>query len=95
MRRVLIIFVALLPSSATFADPVGAPCPDLTPANQWRPAFSAHLDPGLGNESAKSRAMTTLVREALLQRKADGGKLTDAHRSKLQARLNGIERGQY
>ncbi|HSC19319.1 MAG TPA: hypothetical protein VLC74_10425 [Rhizomicrobium sp.] len=95
MRRMLIVITVLLPSSATFADPVGAPCPDLTPANQWRAAFSAHLDPGLGYQSAKTRAMTRLAREGLLQRKADGGKLTEAHRAELQARLNAVERGQY
>ena len=95
MRRMLIILTVLLPSGAAFADPVGAPCPDLTPANQWRAAFSAHLDPGLGHESAKSRAMTALVRDGLVQKKADGGKLTEAHRAELQARLNSVERGQY
>jgi len=95
MRHVLIGLVVLFSGSAAFADPPGAPCPELTPANVWRPAFSAHLDPGLRNESAKSRAMTKLVRDALLQRKADGGKLTDAHRSELQARLAAIERGGY
>jgi hypothetical protein len=96
MRSALLfsIGVALAAPASSLADPPGAPCPELTAANQWDPGYSAHLD-GLSPISRKARAILAVRREGLLMKKQDGGFLSSAHREVLQAQLDAIQSGRY
>jgi hypothetical protein len=91
----LVAFIPIVLTTVALADPVGAPCPELTPANQWKLGYSARLETGLEPISSKARALFALGQQALALRKEDGGELSSFHRGALQARLNAIQSGRY
>ena len=91
----LVAFIPIVLTTVALADPVGAPCPELTPANQWKSGYSARLDTGSEPVSGKARALFALGQQGLALRKEDGGELSPIHRGALQARLNAIQSGRY
>jgi len=96
MRTALLIaFIPFVLTTVALADPIGAPCPELTPANQWNPRYRARLDTGLEPVSGKARALYALGQQGRALRKEDGGELSPVHRAALQARLNAIQSGRY
>jgi len=98
MRTALFLaFVPIVLTTVALADPPGVPCPDLTPAKEWLidSAYDTNGDVGPLVASRKSRALLVLRHEGLLLKKQDGGVLTDAHRTALQAKLNTIQSGRY
>lgn len=98
MRTALLFVIApVLLATGTLADPVGAPCPDLTPAKEWLmdSAYDTNGDVGPLIASRKTRALLLLRREGLLLKKQDGGTLSAEHQAALQAQLNAIQSGRY
>ena len=96
MKRALLFSIGIAFAVQTAsADPVGAPCPELTPANQWLPGYQARSEGSPPIASTKARAILALRREGLLLKRRDGGALSDAHRAELQAKLNAIQSGEY
>jgi hypothetical protein len=91
----LLAFIPVVLTTVAMADPVGAPCPELTPANQWKAGYRARLDTGLEPVSRKARALFALGQQGLALRRDDGGALSPLHRAALQARLNAIQSGRY
>jgi hypothetical protein len=89
--------VPFLLATGTFADPVGTPCPELTPAKEWLmdSAYDTNGDVGPLIASRKTRALLILRREGLLLKRQDGGRLSAEHQAALQAQLNAIQSGRY
>jgi hypothetical protein len=73
------------------------PCDDATPTNSWNQpvAFSTHAEAGRWVGFRKKLALLGLRKEGLDMQAADGGKLTEAHRSYLQSKLDAIQSGHY
>jgi len=96
MRAALLVaFIPFVLTTVALGDPAGAPCPELTPANQWKSGYRARLDTGLEPVSARARALFALGQQGRTLRKEDGGVLSPIHRATLQARLNAIQSGRY
>jgi len=75
----------------------GMPCDDATPTNSWNQpvAFSTHGEAGRWIGFRKKLALLGLRKEGLDMQAADGGKLTQAHRTYLQSKLDAIQSGRY
>lgn len=99
--------VALLPAfalaasfaagSAAAAPLVSMPCDDMAPMHTWNQPATTGGTAELGERSPmrKKLALMALREEGRQLQDEDGGRLSDSHRSYLQAKLDAIQDGGY
>ncbi len=90
-------FIGIVLAVSATASPISMPCDETMNAGAWRQpgAVSDLRNRGSWSNIRKKVALVALRQEALRIQAADGGTLTEAHRTELQAQLDAIRSGRY